>query len=130
MPMEAVHIVRGGGNMAVKLGPGGAATVAALAHLQARGQFTVPESVRHATGVQPGDTLLVRALEPGRFEVIVLPHISAEEFFEAMALRDDLTAADLHRAIAEGVEARVSPDARGPTDAAYAEAAATREREG
>lgn len=104
--------------------------MAALARLQARGQFTVPESVRHATGVQPGDTLLVRAVEPGRFEVIVLPHVSAEEFFDAMALRDDLTAEDLHRAIAEGVEARVSPDARGSTDLAFAEAAATREREG
>jgi bifunctional DNA-binding transcriptional regulator/antitoxin component of YhaV-PrlF toxin-antitoxin module len=103
--------------------------VAALARLQTRGQFTVPESVRRATGVQPGDTLLVRAVEPGRFEVIVLPHVSAEEFFEAMALRDDLTAADLRRAVAEGVEARVSPDTGGSTGLALAEVAAARERE-
>jgi len=35
--------------------------VTAMAKVQARGQFTIPEAVRKATGVSPGASLLVRA---------------------------------------------------------------------
>lgn len=97
--------------------------VAAMAKVQARGQFTIPEAVRKATGVSPGASLLVRATGPDRFEVTVLPTITADDFFAAMALRDDLTPEDLRRAVAEGVEERVLP----PDVKAFSEVAAASE---
>ncbi len=84
--------------------------VAAVAKVLARGQFTIPEAIRKVTGVSPGDSLLVRATGPDRFEVMVLPHITADEFFAAMALRDDLTEEDLRRAVEGGIEQRVLPE--------------------
>jgi bifunctional DNA-binding transcriptional regulator/antitoxin component of YhaV-PrlF toxin-antitoxin module len=98
--------------------------VAAVAKVQARGQFTIPEAVRKATGVAPGASLLVRATGPDRFEVTVLPTITADEFFAAMALREDATQEDLRRAVVEGIEKRVLP----PDLQALAEVAATTER--
>lgn len=76
--------------------------VAAMARLRARGAFTIPQVIRRATGAQPGDSLLVRATGPDTFEVMVLPHITADDFFAAMALREDITREELEAAIAEG----------------------------
>ena len=104
----------------------GGCGVSAVAKVQARGQFTIPEAIRKATGVSPGGSLLVRATGPNRFEVTVLPQITADEFFAAMALRDDVTQEDLQRAMVAGIEDRVMPrDLH-----VLSEAAATAEREG
>jgi bifunctional DNA-binding transcriptional regulator/antitoxin component of YhaV-PrlF toxin-antitoxin module len=54
-----------------------------LARLQERGQFTVPAKLRDAVGLKPGDTLLLRALGPGRFEAVALPPHALSTFFEA-----------------------------------------------
>ena len=54
----------------------------ALIRLQERGQFTVPVRVREAVGMRSGDQLLVRALGPGRFEVIAVPRRPLTEFFK------------------------------------------------
>ena len=54
----------------------------ALAKLQDRGQFTVPAKLREAVGLKPGDTLLLRAVGPGRFEAVALPNRSLSAFFE------------------------------------------------
>lgn len=99
--------------------------VAALAKVQTRGQFTIPDVIRKATGAQPGNSLLVRATGPDTFEVRVLPQITADDFIAAMALRSDLTQDDLHRAVEEGIERRVLPAG----DGALAEVAAAREEE-
>lgn len=56
-------------------------TVMTLAKLQDRGQFTVPAKLREAVGLKPGDTLLLRALGPGRFEAVALPHHALGAFF-------------------------------------------------
>lgn len=94
--------------------------VVALAKVQKRGQFTIPEAIRKVTGAKPGDSLLVRATGRDTFEVKVMPQITADDFFAAMKLRDDVTADDLRRAVEEGIERRVLPQ-----DSALAEAAAT-----
>lgn len=99
--------------------------VTALAKVQARGQFTIPEAIRKATGAKPGDSLLVRATGPDRFEVQVLPQITADDFCAAMALRGDLTPEDLRRAVLEGIERRVLPEDATP----LSEVAATAEAE-
>jgi bifunctional DNA-binding transcriptional regulator/antitoxin component of YhaV-PrlF toxin-antitoxin module len=83
--------------------------VAGVAKMQSRGQFTVPEAVRTATGAKPGSTLLVRQTGDDRFEVIVLPKHTAREFCEAMALRDDLTLAELREGVAESIALRTMP---------------------
>lgn len=100
--------------------------VSAVAKVQARGQFTIPEGVRKATGAAPGASLLVRAVGPDRFEVIVLPQITADEFFQAMELRRDATKEDLRQAVTEGIERRLRPDegsARSEVAAGLAEGA-------
>jgi|GEM_PF-6100454 len=58
------------------------ACTVALARLQERGQFTVPARVREAVGMRPGDQLLVRALGPGRFEVMAVPRRPLTDFFK------------------------------------------------
>ncbi len=87
----------------------GGSAVAGIAKMQARGQFTVPEAVRKATGAEPGSTLLVRQSGDDRFEVIVLPHHTAREFCAAMALRDDLTLTRLREGVAESIAIRTMP---------------------
>ena len=94
--------------------------VAALANVRKRGQFTIPEAIRKETGAKPGDSLLVRATGRDTFEVKVLPRITADDFFAAMKLRNDLTADDLRRAVEEGIEHRVLPQDRALTEAATA----------
>lgn len=88
----------------------GVKQVSAVTRLQARGQFTVPEAVRKATGAKPGDTLLVRAVGDRRFEVIVVPRHSPDDFFRAMALRDDLSLEELRQGVAESIAWRVTPE--------------------
>ena len=83
--------------------------VSAVAKVQARGQFTIPEAIRKATGVAAGASVLVRATGPDRFEVTVLPTISADGFFTAMSLRADLTPEDMERAVLAGIAERVLP---------------------
>ena len=98
--------------------------VSAVAKVQARGQFTIPEAIRKATGVGVGASLLVRATGPDRFEVTVLPTITADDFFCAMSLRAGLIPEDLERAVLAGIAERVLPaDLR-----AVSEVAATGER--
>lgn len=56
--------------------------MALLAKLQERGQFTAPAKLREAVGLKPGETLLLRALGPGRFEAVALPHRALSAFFD------------------------------------------------
>ena len=98
--------------------------MSAVAKVQARGQFTIPEAIRKATGVGVGASLLVRVTGPDRFEVTVLPTITADDFFSAMSLRAGLIPEDTERAVLAGIAERVLPaDLR-----AVAEGAATGER--
>ena len=54
----------------------------ALGKVQARGQVTVPSEIRHAVGIEPGDTLLLRATGPTTVEVEVLPRMTFQEFLD------------------------------------------------
>jgi len=45
-------------------------------------QFTVPAKRREAPGLKPADTLLLRAVDPGRFEALA-PNHSLSAFFDA-----------------------------------------------
>lgn len=83
--------------------------MAGVAKMQARGQFTVPEAVRRATGAEPGSTLLIQQTGKDRFEVVVIPRHSAREFFHAMALRDDLTFEQLREGAVESIASRTMP---------------------
>jgi AbrB family looped-hinge helix DNA binding protein len=46
-----------------------------LARVQARGQVTVPRSVREAAGIRPGDLVAFVVTSPGRVEVRALPRL-------------------------------------------------------
>jgi bifunctional DNA-binding transcriptional regulator/antitoxin component of YhaV-PrlF toxin-antitoxin module len=65
------------GAMAPKTG------VAALGHVQARGQVTVPQEIREACGIEPGSDLYFRQTGPDTFECHVLP--AAGNFLELAA---------------------------------------------
>jgi bifunctional DNA-binding transcriptional regulator/antitoxin component of YhaV-PrlF toxin-antitoxin module len=44
-----------------------------IARVQARGQVTVPQDVRHACGIDAGTDLYFVVIGSGRFECVVLP---------------------------------------------------------
>jgi bifunctional DNA-binding transcriptional regulator/antitoxin component of YhaV-PrlF toxin-antitoxin module len=47
-----------------------------------RRQITVPEAVSQAVGLEPGDTVRIRATGPKTLEVTVLPRMTFEEWLE------------------------------------------------
>ncbi len=94
-------------------------TVLVLAKLQDRGQFTVPAKLREAVGLKPGDTLLLRAVGPGRFEAVALPHHALSTFFEERPARE-VPLDRLREEMGREVAAEYAPE----VDAARGEAAA------
>ncbi|GEM_PF-1706294 len=45
--------------------------------VQSRGQVTIPQEIREAAGVRPGDRLLFAAESEGEFHVVVVPQRSS-----------------------------------------------------
>ncbi|MGH2532078.1 MAG: AbrB/MazE/SpoVT family DNA-binding domain-containing protein [Thermomicrobiales bacterium] len=54
----------------------------AVARVQARGQITLPSEIRAAMGIEPGDTLFLRAKGPGLVEIRVLPRLTLDDLIE------------------------------------------------
>lgn len=76
-----------------------------LGKVQSRGQITLPRAIREAAGVKPGDTVIVRAIGPGRVEIKVLPLLTLEEMFERFRIEepiDERTAREEWEDIAAG----------------------------
>jgi bifunctional DNA-binding transcriptional regulator/antitoxin component of YhaV-PrlF toxin-antitoxin module len=46
-----------------------------IAKVQARGQIMLPRENRRAAHIEPGDTVSMRVLEPGKVEINVLPRL-------------------------------------------------------
>ena len=53
--------------------------MAALSKVQARGQVTLPRSIRQATGVKAGDVVLFQPVGPGTVQLKVLPRLTLAE---------------------------------------------------
>lgn len=53
-----------------------------IGRVQPRGQITIPRDVRRAAHIQPGDTVSIRVLEPGKLEINVLPRLKLAEALE------------------------------------------------
>lgn len=53
-----------------------------LAKVQGRGQITLPREIRRMAGINPGDTVTIKALGPGRVEVHVVPRLTLQELLE------------------------------------------------
>lgn len=53
-----------------------------IGRIQPRGQITLPRDVRRAAHIEPGDTVSIRVLEPGKVEIRVLPRLKLAEALE------------------------------------------------
>lgn len=61
-----------------------------LAKVQARGQVTLPRSIRKDMGCKPGDTLMFESTGDGAVEVRVLPRLSATELFQRYPIMEEI----------------------------------------
>jgi bifunctional DNA-binding transcriptional regulator/antitoxin component of YhaV-PrlF toxin-antitoxin module len=60
--------------------------MATLSKVQSRGQVTLTREVRQAAGIEPGDTVIMRATRPGTVELTVLPQMTLAELLEEYAI--------------------------------------------
>jgi bifunctional DNA-binding transcriptional regulator/antitoxin component of YhaV-PrlF toxin-antitoxin module len=54
----------------------------AISKVQPRGQLTLTRAVREAAGIEPGDTVFMRATRHGTVEITALPRMTVEEMRE------------------------------------------------
>lgn len=66
-------------------------------------QITLPDGASQAVGVQPGDTVRVRATGPKTLEVTVLPRMTLAEWLEQHQSDEPL---DIDKLMAEAEEAQ------------------------
>jgi len=62
----------------------------AVAKVQARGQVTLPRSVREKLGCKPGDTVAFRETRAGAVELRVLPRKSLAELLQRYHIEGDV----------------------------------------
>jgi AbrB family looped-hinge helix DNA binding protein len=72
-----------------------------LAKVLPRGQITIPQEVREAVQLQPGDTVQLRVTGPDTFQITVLPRRSLDEWISRYRVTGPV---DADQAINEGEE--------------------------
>jgi len=71
----------------------------ALARVSARGQITIPREIRQQSQIEPGATLFLRVLAPGRIEISVLAKPNLQDLLERYRIDGEV---DLAAAREEG----------------------------
>lgn len=87
--------------------------MAALSKVQARGQVTLPRSIRQATGVKAGDVVLFQSVGPGTVQLKVLPRLTLAEALERYQVKGPVD--DAHDR--EGWQDAAARDVLGSSDA-------------
>jgi AbrB family looped-hinge helix DNA binding protein len=67
----------------------------ALARVLARGQITIPSDIRREAQIEPGDTVSLHVIAPGKVEVKVLSKLTLKDLLERYRIEGptDLAAA-------------------------------------
>jgi len=77
----------------------------ALGKVLGRGQITLPRDVRRAAGIQPGDTVNIKAVSPGKIEVEVLTRLTLKDALELFPIEGPIDlAADREKWEAEAAK--------------------------
>ncbi len=85
--------------------------VLALGRVQSRGQITLPRQVRQAAQIQPGDSVTIQAVGPGRIEVKVVRRLTLQDLLDRYPIDVPVNvAADREKWEEEAAEGAVEPD--------------------
>ena len=85
--------------------------VLALGRVQSRGQITLPRQVRQAAQIQPGDSVTIQAVGPGRIEVKVVRRLTLQDLLDRYPIEGPVDiAADRAKWEAEAARVAVGPD--------------------
>lgn len=87
--------------------PEGAMAVG-LGTVQARGQVTIPASVRKAAGIVPGDVVLARAVGPGKVELHLIRRTPLRELWARYSVPGVFDEQAAQEAIAQTVAEHVT----------------------
>jgi AbrB family looped-hinge helix DNA binding protein len=85
--------------------------VLALGRVQSRGQITLPRQVRQAAQIQPGDSVNIQAVGPGRIEVKVVRRLTLQDLLDRYPIDVPVNiAADRETWEEEAAKDAVEPD--------------------
>jgi bifunctional DNA-binding transcriptional regulator/antitoxin component of YhaV-PrlF toxin-antitoxin module len=90
----------------------GGSWAVALGKVLGRGQITLPRDVRRAAKIQPGDTVSIQAVGPGKVEVRVLSRLTLKDLLELYPIEGPIDlAADREKWEAEAAKEVLGRDA-------------------